>query len=83
MKLLLLALTLIAAAPIAVDAQTPAPAPPAAPAPPPEPRSCQRLHEETAKCDNGLRSCDQHVVARLEAQCQRDEKRPPRTGGRP
>jgi hypothetical protein len=50
---------------------------------PPEPRSCQRLHEETDKCETGMRSCDQHVIARLEAQCQRDEKRLPRDGGRP
>jgi len=55
--------------------------------PPPEPRSCQQLHEETNKCDTGMRSCDQSVIARLEAQCQRDEKRlpqvlGPREGGR-
>jgi hypothetical protein len=80
MKLLLLALALIAVAPIATNAQTPA-----TPAPP-EPRSCQRLHEETGKCETGMRSCDQHVIARLEAQCQRDEKRlpqplAPRDGG--
>jgi hypothetical protein len=55
---------------------------------PPEPRSCQQLHEETNKCDTGMRSCDQRVIARLEAQCQRDEKRlpqvlGPRDGGRP
>jgi hypothetical protein len=72
-------LALIAAAPIAANAQTTAP---------PEPRSCQQLHEETSKCENGMRSCDQHVIARLEAQCQRDEKRlpqvlNPRDGGRP
>jgi hypothetical protein len=73
---LLLALALIVAAPIATDAQTTEP--------PPEPRSCQRLHEETSKCESGMRSCDQRVVARLEAQCQRDQKRlPPRDGGRP
>jgi hypothetical protein len=73
---LVLALALIAAAPIATNAQTT------------EPRSCQRLHEETSKCEAGMRSCDQHVIARLEAQCQRDEKRlpqvlEPRDGGRP
>jgi hypothetical protein len=50
---------------------------------PPEPRSCQQLHEETNKCDTGMRSCDQRVIARLEAQCQRDEKRlPPVLGSR-
>jgi uncharacterized membrane protein affecting hemolysin expression len=55
---------------------------------PPEPRSCQQLHEETNKCDAGMRSCDQRVIARLEAQCRRYEKRlqqvlGPRDGGRP
>ena len=55
---------------------------------PPEPRSCQQLHEETNKCDTGMRSCDQRVITRLEGQCQRDEKRLPRVlgprdGGRP
>jgi hypothetical protein len=79
MRPLVLALALIAAAPIATNAQTPAP---------PEPRSCQQLHEETTKCEAGMRSCDQHVIARLQAQCQRDEKRlpqalAPRDGGRP
>ena len=59
---------LIAAAPIAANAQTTVPG---------EPRSCQRLHEKTNKCDTGMRSCDQQVIARLEAQCQRDEKRTP------
>jgi hypothetical protein len=78
MRLLVLALALIAAAPIATNAQTPAP----------EPRSCQQLHEETNKCEVGMRSCDQHVIARLQTQCQRDEKRLPQTlapgdGGRP
>ena len=48
---------------------------------PPEPRSCQQVHEETNKCDAGMRSCDQRVIARLEAQCQRDEKRLPRVLG--
>ena len=70
------ALAIIAAAPTAANAQTT------------EPRSCQQLHEETNKCDTGMRSCDQRVVARLLAQCQRDEKRlpqglGPRDGGRP
>ena len=79
MRPLVLALALIAAAPIATNAQTPAP---------PEPRSCQRLHEETNKCEAGMRSCDQRIIARLEAQCQRDEKRlpqglEPRDGVRP
>ena len=32
---------------------------------PPEPRSCQQLHEETNKCETGMRSCDQRVVARF------------------
>jgi len=73
-----LALALIAASPIATNAQ------PAAP----EPRSCQQLHEETNKCEAGMRSCDQYVIARLQAQCQRDEKQlpralAPRDGGRP
>jgi hypothetical protein len=76
---LLLALALIVAAPIATKAQT---------ADPREPRSCQRLHEEMDKCATGMRSCDQSVIARLEAQCQRDQKRlpqglAPRDGGRP
>jgi hypothetical protein len=74
-----LVLALIAAAPIAANAQ---------PTAPPEPRSCQQLHKETSKCEAGMRSCDQHVIAHLEAQCQRDEKRlpqvlEPRDGGRP
>ena len=78
MKPLVLAMALIAAAPIATNAQTPAP----------EPHSCQQLHEETNKCEAGMRSCDQYVIARLEAQCLRDEKRQPqalapRDGGRP
>ena len=67
-KPIILDLALIAAAPIAANAQTTVPG---------EPRSCQRLHEETNKCDTGMRSCDQQVIARLEAQCQRDEKRTP------
>jgi len=82
------ALAIIAAAPTAANAQTTAPnVQPTAPAPP-EPRSCQQLHEEMNKCETGMRSCDQRVVARLEARCQRDEKRlppvlGPRDGGRP
>ena len=56
------ALAIIAAAPTAANAQTTAPR---------EPRSCQQLHEETNKCEAGMRSCDQRVVSRLEAQCQR------------
>jgi hypothetical protein len=76
MRSLALALALIAAAPIATNAQMT------------EPRSCQRLHEEMSKCETGMRSCNQHVIARLQAQCQRDEKRlpqvlEPREGGRP
>jgi hypothetical protein len=74
-RLAILALAL-AAAPIAADAQTT------------EPRSCQQLHEEMGKCEVGMRSCDQHVIDRLQAQCQREEKRlpqvpGPRDGGRP
>jgi hypothetical protein len=68
MKLLILALALITAAPIATNAQTTEPR---------EPRSCQRMHKEMSKCEAGMRSCDQHVIARLEARCQRDEKRLP------
>ena len=68
MRPLVLALALITATPIAANAQTTAP---------PEPRSCQQLHEETNKCESGMRSCDQYVIARLQAQCQRDEKRLP------
>jgi hypothetical protein len=76
---LLLALALIAATPIATNAQTTEPR---------EPRSCQRLHEETSKCDTGMRSCDQRVIAQLQPQCERDQKRlpqelAPRDGGRP
>ena len=72
------ALAIIAAASTAANAQTTAPR---------EPRSCQRLREETNKCETGMRSCDQRVVARLQAQCERDEKRlpqvlEPRDGGR-
>ena len=78
-KPIILDLALIAATPIAANAQTTAP---------PEPRSCQRLHEETNKCDAGMRSCDQPVIARLQLQCDRDQKRLPqvpelRDGGRP
>ena len=64
----LLALALIAAAPMATNAQT---------TEPPEPRSCQRLHEETGKCETSMRSCDPRVIARLATQCQRDQKRLP------
>ena len=77
MRPLVLTLALIAAAPIATNAQTTEPR---------EPRSCQQLHEETSKCEAGLRSCDQHLIARLQARCQRDEKRLPQVphdGGRP
>ena len=70
----ILALALGAATPIATNAQT---------TEPPEPRSCQRLHEEMSKCDAGMRSCDQHVIAGLQEQCQRDEKRLPPRDGRP
>jgi hypothetical protein len=78
-KRFVLALVLAAAAPGAINAQTTEPAP--------EPRSCQRLHEETNKCEAGMRSCDQSILARLETQCQRDQKRlpqglAPRGGGR-
>ena len=74
-----IALALGLAAPITANAQT---------SPPREPRSCQQMHEETSKCDTGMRSCDQRVIARLEKQCQRDEKRLPQVlephdGGRP
>ena len=77
-RLAVLALAL-AAASIAANAQTTEPR---------EPRSCQQLHEEMGKCEAGMRSCDQHVIDRLQAQCQRDEKRlpqvpGPRDGGRP
>jgi hypothetical protein len=79
-KRFVLALVLAAVPPGAINAQTTEPAP--------EPRSCQRLHEETNKCETGMRTCDQSVIARLEAQCQRDQKRlpqglAPRDGGRP
>jgi len=50
-------------------------------APPHEPRSCQQLHEAMNKCEAGMRSCDQRLVDRLQAQCQRDEKRLPRVRG--
>ena len=78
-QIIALALGLAAAAPIAANAQT---------TPPREPRSCQQMHEETSKCETGMRSCDQRVIARLEKQCQRDEKRlpqvlEPRDGGLP
>jgi hypothetical protein len=79
MKPIILALALIAAAPIATNAQTTEPR---------EPRSCQRFHEEMSKCEIGMRSCDQHVIARLQVRCQRDVKRLPQVlephdGGRP
>jgi len=70
-RLAVLALAL-AAAPIATNAQTTEPR---------EPRSCQQLHEEMGKCEAGMRSCDQHVIDRLQAQCQRDEKRLPQVPG--
>jgi hypothetical protein len=81
------ALAIIVAAPTAANAQTTGPPNAQTPAPP-EPRSCQQLHEETNKCEAGMRSCDQRVVSRLQAQCQRDEKRlpqylGPRDAGRP
>jgi hypothetical protein len=71
-KSIILDLALIGAAPIAADAQTTAP---------PEPRSCQQLHEETNKCDAGMRSCDQRVIARLQPLCDRDQKRLPQVPG--
>jgi hypothetical protein len=77
MRPLVLALALAAAALIATNAQTTEPR---------EPRSCQRLHEETSKCETGMRSCNQQVIDRLEARCQRDQKRRPqvpRDGGEP
>jgi len=64
-RIIAFALGLAAAAPIVANAQATAPR---------EPRSCQQLHEEISKCETGMRSCDQHVIARLQAQCQRDEK---------
>ena len=75
----IIVLALAAAVPIVANAQT---------AMPREPRSRQRLHEETNKCDAGMRSCDQRVIARLQPQCDRDQKRLPqvpglRDGGRP
>jgi hypothetical protein len=78
MRALVFALALVAT-PIAANAQT---------TEPPEPRSCQQLHTETDKCEAGMRSCDQRVVDRLLARCQRDQKRlpqvlEPREGGRP
>ena len=53
-----------------------------------DPEVRKQLHEEMSKCEAGMRSCDQHVIDRLQAQCQRDEKRlpqvpGPRDGGRP
>jgi hypothetical protein len=71
-KPIILDLALIAAAPIVANAQTAAP---------PEPRSCQQLHQETNKCDAGMRSCDQRVIARLQPQCDRDQKRLPQVPG--
>jgi len=71
-RIIAFALGLAAAAPIVANAQATAPR---------EPRSCQRLHEEISKCETGMRSCDQHVIARLQAQCQRDEKRLPQVLG--
>ena len=65
-------LAIIAAAPTAANAQTTEPR---------EPRSCQQLHEAMNKCEAGMRSCDQRLVDRLQAQCQRDEKRLPRVRG--
>jgi hypothetical protein len=67
-KRIVLALVLAAAVPGAIKAQT---------TELPSPRSCQRLHKEINKCETGMRSCNQHVIARLEKQCQRDEKRLP------
>jgi hypothetical protein len=66
------ALAIIAAAPTAANAQTTAPR---------EPRSCQQMHEAINKCEIGRRSCDQRVVDRLQARCQRDEKRLPQVRG--
>lgn len=37
------------------------------------PKSCQRLHHESNKCENGLKSCDQRLVERLRKRCARDE----------
>ena len=61
-----LALALIAAAAIAAKAQTTAP---------PEPRSCQQLHTETDKCEARRRSCNQHVIDRLQARWEVDDRK--------
>jgi len=79
MKPIILALALVAAPALGAWAQPPEPR---------EPRSCQQMHEAINKCEIGMRGCDQRVVDRLQAQCQRDEKRLPRVrgsgaGGRP
>jgi len=66
------ALAIIAAAPTAAHAQTTAPR---------EPRSCQQMHKEMNRCEAGMRSCDQRVVDRLQARCQRDDKRLPQVRG--
>jgi len=61
------ALAIIAAAPTAANAQTTAPR---------EPRSCLQMHEEMNKMRN--RYCAAAISAsvdRLQARCQRDEKR--------
>ena len=72
MKQLVLILALTATAPIATNAQ---------PTEPREPRSCPRMHQEMSNWEHGMSSCDQQVIARLEAQCQRGEKRLPRETG--
>ena len=78
-KRFVLALVLAAAAPGAINAQTTEPAP--------EPRSCAAIARGNEQIEAGMRSCDQSILARLETQCQRDQKRlpqglAPRDGGR-
>ena len=37
------------------------------------PKSCQRLHLEVDKCENGLKSCDQRRVDYWRRRCAKDE----------
>lgn len=64
--------------PFEVPMQQPVQKLPLPPAPVPEnlenwPKSCQRLHLETNKCENGLKSCNQRRIAYWRKKCESDE----------
>jgi len=56
-------------------APSPLPSQPGPGIPPTWPSSCQRLHLEVNKCENGWKSCNQHRVEYWRRRCARDEPR--------